>query len=672
MKIKKDNIIEDFHGTKVSDPYRWLEDPESSDSLEWSKQFGEECSNYFSTATNRYEDKQKLDALFHYTKHFVPKKVKDTLFYQRSEGLQNQAILYKSKDGHESVVLDPNQLSEDGTIALTNYAISYSGNYISYATSTHGSDWQELHVIDVIEDNKLEDHIQHVKFTSIAWLPDDSGFYYSRFPEPGTVAPEDESNFNSVYFHKLGTSQQEDILVHEQPEDKELMFSAFISDDEKYIGLAVFEGTATENRIYIKPINSKSAFTKLLDQQDAEYNYITNDGSLFYFQTNLYAPMGRVVAIDINAPQQENWREIIPEQQGVLEEIVALNETLITVVMQDAHHQLHLFKKSGEYLHEIKLPILGSLTDITRNKEEDIIYFGLTSFLEPTTVYSYKIEHDKLGTFAQSTLAVDTDPYKTVQVFYPSKDGTKIPMFLTYHKDLELNGQNPVLLYGYGGFNVSMTPSFNPAILRWLDKGGIYAVANLRGGTEYGEAWHRAGMLENKQNVFDDFISAGEWLIDNNYTRKDKLSIMGGSNGGLLVAACMVQRPDLFGAVICRVPVIDMLRYHIFTIGRYWIPEYGSADNADQFPFLYAYSPLHNVKDGAKYPPVLIATAESDDRVVPAHAKKFAATLKEKAHKDSTVILRLETKAGHGLGKPTSKIIEEWVDFYAFLDKELR
>ncbi|RIU91932.1 prolyl oligopeptidase family serine peptidase [Oceanobacillus picturae] len=671
-KVKKDSIVEDFHGTKVSDPYRWLENPDSTDSIEWSNQLGKECADYFTTAPSQHTDKEKLEALFHYTKHFVPEKVKGTLFYQRNEGLQNQAVLYKEKNGQESIVIDPNRLSEDGTVAMTNYAISYSGQYISFATSTHGSDWQEIHAIDVANNEKLEDHIQHVKFSSIAWSPDDSGFYYSRFPGPGTVSPEDESNFNTVYFHKLGTKQQDDILVHEQPEDKELMFSAFISDDKKYIGLYVNEGTATENRIYIKPINSEDAFIKFLDQQDAEYSYITNEGSLFYFQTNHLAPMGRVVAIDINAPQKENWKEVISEQQGVLEYVVALNETLVVAVQQDAHHQLHLFSKDGVYKHEIELPILGSLTDISRNKEEDIIYFGLTSFLNPTTVYSYHVGNNELDVIVESEMTVDTDPFKTVQVFYPSKDGTKVPMFLTYRKDLELNGQNPVLLYGYGGFNVSMTPSFNPAVLRWLEKGGVYAVANLRGGTEYGEAWHKAGMLENKQNVFDDFIAAGEWLITNNYTRKEKLSIMGGSNGGLLVAACMVQRPDLFGAVICRVPVIDMLRYHKFTIGRYWIPEYGSADNAEHFPFLYAYSPLHNVEAGIKYPPLLIATAESDDRVVPAHAKKFAATLKEKAHEDSTIVLRLESKAGHGLGKPTSKIIEEWVDFYAFLDKELK
>lgn len=671
-QLKKDSIVEDFHGTKVRDPYRWLEDPDSTDSIEWSKQLGKECADYFSTATSQHTDKEKLEALFHYTKHSVPKKAKGPLFYQRNEGLQNQAVLYKEKNGQESIVIDPNSLSEDGTVAMTNYAISYSGQYISYATSTHGSDWQEIHAIDVANNENLGDHIQHVKFSSIAWSPDDRGYYYSRFPEPGTVSPEDESNFNTVYFHKLGTKQQDDILVHEQPEDKELMFSAFISDDKKYIGLYVNEGTATENRIYIKPINSKDAFIKLLDQQDAGYSYITNEGSLFYFQTNHLAPMGRVVAIDINAPQKENWKEVIPEQQGVLEYVVALNQKLVVAVQQDAHHQLHLFSKDGVYKHEIELPILGSLTDISRNKEEGIIYFGLTSFLNPTTVYSYNVGSNELEVIAESEMTVDTDPFKTVQVFYPSKDGTKVPMFLTYRKDLELNGQTPVLLYGYGGFNVSMTPSFNPAVLRWLEKGGVYAVANLRGGTEYGEAWHKAGMLENKQNVFDDFIAAGEWLITNNYTRKEKLSIMGGSNGGLLVAACMVQRPDLFGAVICRVPVIDMLRYHKFTIGRYWIPEYGSADNAEHFPFLYAYSPLHNVEVGVTYPPVLIATAESDDRVVPAHAKKFAATLKEKAHEDSTIVLSLESKAGHGLGKPTSKIIEEWVDFYAFLDKELK
>ncbi|WP_026908692.1 prolyl oligopeptidase family serine peptidase [Paucisalibacillus globulus] len=672
ITVKKDTIVEDYHGTKVSDSYRWLEDPSSSESKEWSNWMGEKCETYFSGIETKVEDKKRLEELWNFPKYFVPKKVKGNLYYQKNDGLQNQAILFHKDKENETVVLDPNTLSEDGTVAMTNFSFSKDGKYLAYATSTHGSDWQEVHVRDLTTGEDLEDHIQHVKFTSITWSPDSSGFFYSRFPEPGSVAPEDESNFNKVFFHKLGDSQAVDELVHEQPEDKELMFSTFLSDDEKYLVLYVSLGTATENRLYFRPINSNDSFTRLLDEADAEYLYVTNKDNIFYLKTDLNTPNGKIIAIDINNADPSNWKEVIPEQEDVIDFVIALNEKLIIGLLHDAHHQLKVFELDGTYSHDIELPILGSLTDITRSKDDNEIYFGVTSFLSPTVVYNYKMETKELKVFAESDIPFDTTAYETNQIFYTSKDGTKVPMFLTHRKGMELNGENPVILYGYGGFNINMTPAFNPALLRWIEKGGIYAVANLRGGTEYGEEWHRAGMLENKQNVFDDFIAAGEWLIENDYTRKEKLSIMGGSNGGLLVAACMVQRPDLYGAVICRVPVIDMLRYHKFTIGRYWIPEYGSADNPEQFPYLYAYSPLHNVKEDVLYPPVLIATAESDDRVVPAHAKKFAATLIEKADPDSTVVLRLEAKAGHGLGKPTSKLIDEWVDFYAFLEKELR
>jgi prolyl oligopeptidase len=663
--------MDDYHGTKVSDPYRWLENPDSEHSINWSNWMGERCEAYFSKIATRDTDRKRLEELWNYPKNFVPKKVKDKLYFQKNDGLQNQAVLYRKDEDKDVVILDPNSLSEDGTVAMTNYSFSKDGKYLAYATSTHGSDWQEIHVQDLTTGKDLEDHIQHVKFTSITWAPDNTGFFYSRFPEPGSVEPEDESNFNKVFFHKLGDPQANDTLIHEQPEDKELMFSSFISDDDQYLCLYVYLGTATENRFYIKALDKDEKFTRLLDKADAEYMYVTNKDNIFYFKTDLQTPNGKIIAVDITNPDSPNWKDIIPEQDDVMDFVMALQDKLVVGLLHDAHHQLKVFNLDGTLSHHIALPILGSLTDITRSKEDNEIYFGITSYLSPTIVYNYNMDTRELSVFAEAELPIDISGFESKQVFYTSKDGTRVPMFLTYQKGLELNGENPVILYGYGGFNVNMTPAFSPSILRWLEKGGIYAVANLRGGTEYGEEWHRAGMLENKQNVFDDFIAAGEWLIDNKYTRKEKLSIMGGSNGGLLVAACMVQRPDLFGAVICRVPVIDMLRYHKFTIGRYWIPEYGSADNPEQFPFLYAYSPLHNIKEGVKYPPVLIATAESDDRVVPAHAKKFAATLMEKADKASTIVLRLEAKAGHGLGKPTSKIIDEWVDFYAFLEKEL-
>ncbi|WP_417899888.1 prolyl oligopeptidase family serine peptidase [Bacillus haimaensis] len=672
ITVNKSDIIEDFHGTKVADPYRWLEDSSSEATLAWVEEREKECQAYFAEIESKSNDKQRLTELWNFPKHFVPKKVKDKLFYQKNDGLQNQAVLYMKQDGGEKVVLDPNGLSDDGTVAMTDFTVSREGRYVAYATSANGSDWQDVKVRDVTIGEDLVDVIKWVKFTAVVWSPDGKGFYYSRFPKPGTIADEEEGTHHKVFYHQLGTDQSEDILLHEQPEEKELMFTPILSEDKQYLCLHVNFGTASENRFYFKDTEKDESFTKLLDQQDAEYSYITNEGTVFYFKTDLHAPKMRVIAIDILNPERENWKEIIPEQAAVMEYIKYVDGKFVMVLSQDAHHAIHLYNKEGRFEQEIELPFIGSLTDLTVNSESTEMYFGITSFINPTSVYHYDFSKNELTLVSESNIPFERMDYETTQVFYPSKDGTKIPLFLVHKKGMELDGQNPVILYGYGGFNVSFTPSFNPAILRWLEKGGVYAVANLRGGMEYGEEWHKAGMLENKQNVFDDFIAAGEWLIENKYTSTAKLSIMGGSNGGLLVAACMVQRPDLFGAVICRVPVIDMLRYHKFTIGKYWIPEYGNAENPEHFPFMYAYSPLHNVKEGVKYPPILIATADSDNRVVPAHAKKFTATLNEKADPSTTVILRLEKKAGHGLGKPTSKQIDEWVDFYAFLENELK
>ncbi len=669
---RKDTIVEDFHGTKVADPYRWLEDPNSDETKEWVQGMGKDCEAYFSDGDVREEDKERLTKLWDYEKFGVPKKVNGRLFFQKNTGLQNQAVLYMQDEGEEPVAfIDPNTLSDDGTVALINYGVSNNGKFVAYSVSTHGSDEQEIRVRDIETKEDTGDVIEHVKFSGLAWTPDDSGFYYSRFPTPGTVEKEDENNFNKVYFHTLGTDSSEDQVIYERPDEKELMFQALVSDDEEYLCLHVNEGTAAENRFYVQKFGEES-FVHLLDEQDAEYSYITNEGSIFYFKTNHQAPNGRIIQVDLNQSGREHWQEIVPEQKSAMAAVVYLNEEWIIAFVEDAHHVLHVYDKEGTYSHEIELDGMVSLTGMNRSKESGEIFFGVESYLHPTTTYVYHSNEQKTEVLKETSLPVDTNGFETTQVMYPSKDGTMIPMFLTHRKGLELNGQHPVLLNGYGGFNISLTPAFNPAILRWVEKGGVYAVANLRGGDEYGEEWHRAGMLEHKQNVFDDFIAAGEWLIENNYTSKEKLAITGGSNGGLLVAACMVQRPDLFGAVICRVPVIDMLRYHKFTIGRYWIPEYGNAEKEGDFPFLYAYSPLHNIQEGTTYPPVLIATAESDDRVVPAHAKKFAATLLEKAHPDSTVVLRLEAKAGHGLGKPVSKVIDEWVDFFAFLDKELQ
>ncbi|CUS98872.1 prolyl oligopeptidase [Candidatus Kryptobacter tengchongensis] len=501
---------------------------------------------------------------------------------------------------------------------------------------------------------------------------DNSGFYYNRFPEPGTVPKEDENNYNKVYFHKLGTPQSEDKLVYERPDAKELNFYPSITEDGRYLILTVTHGTSPKNRIYYRELKSNGDFIRLLDEADASYDFIGNKGNIFYFVTDLNAPRYKIIAIDIKNPERKNWKDIVPEhKKAVISDARIINNHFVIVYNEDVKHRIEIYSLDGKFVREIKLPGIGTVSGLSGKQKDKEMFFGFTSFLHPLNVYRYDFTTGKLELFFETRLTgFDPNDYEVKQVFYESKDGVRIPMYIIHKRGLKLDGNNPALLYGYGGFNISIMPSFSAVRLLWLEIGGVYAVANLRGGSEYGEEWHQAGMLDKKQNVFNDFISAGEWLIKNGYTNSKKLVINGRSNGGLLVAACMVQRPDLYGAVVCEVPVIDMLRYHKFTVGRYWVPEYGNAEaNPEHFKFLYAYSPLHNVKKGTSYPPILITTADHDDRVVPLHAYKFTATLQSANAGDTPVLLRVETKAGHGAGKPTSKIIEEQTDIYAFLFK---
>lgn len=670
---KKDNIIEDYHGVKVSDPYQWLEDADSQETKAWSDYQNQLSHQYFTSIPTKEKYRNRLTKLWNYSKYFVPEKVENNTFFQKNAGLQNQAIVYMQRgDDEPEVIIDPNKFSDDGTVALTNYSISKDGNLIAYATSKSGSDWQEIRVRNIHTKEDSRDLIKWCKFTNIPWTPDGLGFYYSRFPKQEGLAPEEGSYYNSIYFHKLGTPQEMDELIYQDVINKELGHYPSISEDGKYILVYARNGTSPKNRFYYRDIDGDGDFIKLIDQEEAQFVFINNLGPIFYFKTDLNAPRGKVIAIDINKPERGNWKEIIPQADDVINSIQWINNSFVIVYLHNAQHQIKVFNSYGFFAYDIDLPVIGSITEIKGNGESTEMYLGITSYLFPTSIYRFDFNDRNLHLVSKSDIEFDSSQYQTSQVFFKSKDGTRIPMFITHRKDIEIDGNNPTLLFGYGGFNISLTPSFDPAILPLLEDGGIYAVANLRGGNEYGEEWHQAGMLDRKQNVFDDFISAAEYLIKNKYTKTSKLSIMGRSNGGLLVAACMVQRPDLFGAVICNVPVIDMLRFHRFTIGRYWTGEYGNAEaNAEDFKFMYAYSPLHNVKDGVSYPPILIATADTDDRVVPAHAKKFAATLKEKHQGDSPILLRIEKDAGHGFGKPTSKLINEWSDFYAFLSKEL-
>jgi prolyl oligopeptidase len=575
-------------------------------------------------------------------------------------------------DGPPRVVLDPNEMSEEGTAAVTNVVPSRDGSLLAYLVSREGSDWQQLRVRDVDDGTDLDDVIEHCKFTDVAWHPDGMGFYYNRFPDPATVEPEDRNRFNRVYFHELGTPADHDPIVHEAPDDPDLGFSPQVTEDGRYLLLVEYEGTDPKNRILFRELGSEDGFEALTERRDALYVPMGNVGSTLYVHTDLSAPRGRVVAVDLTDPGREHWREIIGQRDDVIDRATLAGGRVVATYMHDAHDLLVTTDPDGGSERSVELPGIGSVSGLSARQDSTRLLFGFMSYLMPRTIFVHDVETGQTDVFARPEISFDDSGYETVQVFCESKDGTRIPMFITRPRGVELDGDNPTLLYGYGGFNISLTPRFRAHTLLWLENGGIFAVANLRGGNEYGETWHQAGILENKQNVFDDFIAAAEWLIEEGYTRTEKLAIMGGSNGGLLTAACMMQRPELFGAVVSAVPVIDMLRYHRFSVGHFWVSDYGNAEESkEHFEFLYAYSPLHNIEPGTVHPPTLVTTADTDDRVVPMHGKKFVAALQAADAGVNPILLRVETKAGHGRGKPTGKKIEEMADIYSFLFKSL-
>jgi prolyl oligopeptidase len=671
---RKDTAVDDYYGVQVADPYRWLEDAGSAETHAWVAQENELTERFLGQIPARKRIASRLKELMDYARYSAPSKEGGRYFFWKNEGLQNQSVLYVQETlaGVPREVLNPNLLSKDGTVAVATAEVSWDGKLLAYGLSRSGSDEQEVKVRDIDSGRDYEETLRWCRFTTIAWPHDGRGFFYSRYPDPNRVAPEDRMNYNRVYWHTLRTPQSQDKLIYERPDNKELSFATGVTDDGKYVILYVEHGTDPKNRVYYRPVDSAEPFVKLLDKADARYEFVGNQGSTFYFNTDLDAPRGRLIAIDLDNPAIEHWQTLIPEGPDVLDHATIVNNQLVVVRMHDVHHQLKLYRLDGTYVRDIALPTLGTVAGLHGRQSDTEMFLSFTSFLYPSTSFRYDFAADELSVVHAPKLAFDASAYETKQVFYSSKDGTRVPMFVTCRKGLKLDGNNPTLLYGYGGFDINLAPNFSPALLLWLERGGVYAQASLRGGSEYGEAWHQAGMLDKKQNVFDDFLAAAEWLIANNYTRPAKLAIRGGSNGGLLTAACMLQRPDLYGAVVCQVPVTDMLRYHKFTVGRYWVPEYGSADaGRKEFDTLYAYSPLHNVREGAAYPPILITSADTDDRVVPSHAKKFAATLQEKAGGANPILLRVETKAGHGGGKPTAKIIEEQADIYAFLEAEI-
>ncbi|HSL93323.1 MAG TPA: prolyl oligopeptidase family serine peptidase [Bacillota bacterium] len=667
-------VVDNYHGTMVADPYRWLEDPASQDTRDWITAHNEVSSAFLGAWPGRQKIKARLTELWNYPRYFLPVKAGGRYFFQKNDGLQNQAVLYvrETLGGEPAAVLDPNTLSQDGTVALTGYSPCRQGRLLAYSTSQSGSDWQEIRILDLKSNQHLPEVLRHCKFTAMSWAPDNLGFYYTRFPDPATVAPEEQSYNSKVYLHLVGTPQDQDQLIFARPDFKELGFHAKVSDDKRYLIITVWHGTDTENRVYYLDLTGTGEVIRLLDQADAMYNYVGNVGSLFYFHTNLDAPKGRVITIDLNNSNRSAWQEVIAEQGEALDTALMAGDRLVLTYLNHAQHIVKIYALSGEYMVDLALPGIGTVVGPVGKTGDDELFLSFTSYLDPATVLRYDLPSGSLTPWHEVLLSFSPGEYETVQRFCTSPDGTSIPVFLSYRRGLAQDGDNPTILYGYGGFNVSLTPAFSAAQIAWMEQGGIYAVACLRGGSEYGEDWHRAGMLDKKQNVFDDFIAAAQWLVKEKYTRVNRLAIMGGSNGGLLVAACMLQRPDAFGAVICRVPVIDMLRYHKFTVGRYWTGEYGNAEiYPEHFSFLYAYSPLHNVRAGVDYPATLILTADTDDRVVPAHALKFAATLEEHYSGSNPIITRIETKAGHGAGKPTGKLIEETADIYSFLGQVL-
>ena len=674
-EARKDDVVDDYHGTKVADPYRWLENPDSPETQAWVKAQNEITFGYLRSVAEREAIGKRITQLYDYEKLSTPWKEGGRYFWYKNDGLQQHSVLYtaESLDAAPRVLIDPNGFSADGTVALGPIAISKDGKKIAYSTTEGGSDWHVFKVRDVETGKDLPDQVKWVKFSGASWSGDGKGFYYSRYPAPKEGQALEESNyFHKLYFHRLGEPQEKDELVIEFPDQKEWGAGGMVSDDGRWLFISVWKGTGPQNLLYYKDLTKKDAkIVRLVDEWEAEYSIIDAVGSVFYVKTDKDAPRGRVIAIDTAKPDPKNWREIVPQQAETLQYATLVGDTFFANYLKDAKSLVRLHDRDGKHLRDVSLPGIGSVGGFGGKRTDTETFYSFTSFTTPGEIYRYDVKTHTSSLYKRPALKFDPAKFEVRQVFYTSKDGTKVPMFLTHKKGLKLDGSNPTYLYGYGGFNVPVTPSFAASIVVWMEMGGVYAVANIRGGSEYGEDWHQAGIRDRKQNVFDDFIAAAEWLIANEYTSSKKLAIGGGSNGGLLVGACITQRPDLYAAAIPQVGVLDMLRFHKFTIGWAWVDDYGSSDDPNMFPYLHRYSPLHALKPGTKYPSVLITTADHDDRVVPAHSFKFAAALQAAHAGENPVLIRIETKAGHGAGKPTKKMIEEAADRWAFLVKEL-
>jgi prolyl oligopeptidase len=674
-KARKADVADEYHGVKVPDPYRWLEDPDAEETRAWIEAENRITFGYLEQIPQRAKIKERLTKLWDYEKYGLPFKRNARYFFTKNDGLQNQSVLYTVKplDGEPKTLLDPNKLSADGTIALSGSAVSEDGKLLAYGLATAGSDWQEWQIRDVETVNNLNDDLKWIKFSGASWTKDGKGFFYSRYDEPKEATKLQDTNyFQKLFYHRVGTPQSEDALVYERKDEKEWGFGGDATDDGRYLVIHVSKGTERKNMMFYEDLQEQNGkVVELIREFEAQYNFIDNDGPVFWFQTDYDAPRGRVIAIDTRSPDRGNWKEIIPQAQETLQSVNVVGNKFVTSYLKDAHTQVKMFDIDGKFARQLAFPGLGSAYGFGGKREDTETFYAFTSYTDPGTIYRYDMTTGQSSIYRRPKVDFNPDDYETKQVFYKSKDGTTIPMFISHKKGIKLEGNNPTVLYGYGGFDASITPGFSVTKLTWMEMGGVYAVANIRGGGEYGKDWHEAGMKLQKQNCFDDFIAAAEWLIANKYTSKSKLAIEGGSNGGLLVGACMTQRPDLFAACIPVVGVMDMLRFNKFTIGWAWTSDYGSPENAEEFKALYAYSPLHNLKPGTAYPATLITTADHDDRVVPAHSFKFAAALQEAHSGDAPVLIRIQVKAGHGAGKPTSMRIEEAADVLAFLVRVL-
>jgi prolyl oligopeptidase len=668
---------DDYFGTKVSDPYRWMEDVDSAELKTWVDAENALTERYLAQVPARATMQKRLMELINFERYTAPARRGTRYFYSHNSGLQNQNVLYwqEGLNGEPKVLLDPNTFSADGTVAISGISITDDGSLAAYSIADAGSDWVKWHVRDVTTGSDLADIVEWSKFSGAAWLKDGSGFFYERYDAPSDDAEalKTANYFHKVYFHKLGTKQSDDKLIFDRPDDGELNVGAQVTDDGRYLVLHQSKGTSPNNELALKDLQQADVpILKLIDTADATYAPINNDGTLFWLLTTLDAPNGKVISIDLKLPEREHWKTVIPESENKLSDVSIIDDTLIANYVADAQSLVELRSLDGSLIERLALPAIGTAYGFGGLREDTETFYQFSNFTTPGATYRLEMKTRKSTLFRQPKLLFDPALYETKQVFTTSKDGTRVPMFLSYKKGLVLDGTAPTLLYAYGGFNISLMPEFAPSHVMWMEMGGIYAQASLRGGGEYGEAWHDAGTRVRKQNVFDDLIALAEWLITNKYTAPERLAISGGSNGGLLVAACELQRPDLFGAVVAQVGVMDMLRFDKFTIGWAWKEEYGSpSEDAAEFAAIFKYSPLHNIQPGVSYPATLITTGDHDDRVYPAHSFKYAAALQAAQTGPNPVLIRVETRAGHGAGMPLSKLIEATVDQYAFMVKAL-